>query len=207
MSLRTSVLAIILLPAGLGIAAANIEHQVPVKPDTVFQSGSMGKQFTAAAVMLLVEDGKIRLGDPITRYFPDTAPSHWRHITVRQGLTHTTGTTGYPPGFDFRRDYTENELIQLAAKTPLAFQPGERWSYSNLGYVMLGVLISKVTGKFYGEFLQDRIFRPLGMTTARVVTEADIIPNRASGYRIVNGEIQNQPWISPGLSATADGSL
>ena len=189
-----------------GHGLANVEHQVAVRPETIFQSGSMGKQFTAAAVMLLVEDGRIALDDRIAKYFP-AAPAHWQNITIRHLLTHTAGTTDYPPTFDFRRDFTEDELLQQAAAIPLAFQPGERWSYSNLGYVMLGVLISKVTGRFYGEFLQERIFKPLGMTTARVISEADIIPNRSSGYRLVKGELKHQEWVAPATNTTADGSL
>lgn len=189
-----------------GHGLASVEHQVLVKPETVFQSGSVGKQFTAAAVMLLVEEGRISPDDRITKYFP-AAPAHWQNITVRHLLTHTAGTTDYPDNFDFRRDYTEDELLERAAAIPLAFQPGERWSYSNLGYVMLGILIGKVTGRFYGEFLQERIFKPLGMTTARIISEADIIPNRASGYRLVSGELKHQRWVSPTLNTTADGSL
>ena len=97
----------------------------------------MGKQFTAAAVMLLVEDGRLRLDDKITKYFA-SAPAHWQKITIRHLLTHTSGTTDYPPSFNFRQDFTEDQLLEQAAVIPLAFQPGERWSYSNLGYVMLG---------------------------------------------------------------------
>jgi CubicO group peptidase (beta-lactamase class C family) len=189
-----------------GHGLANVEHQVAVRPETIFQSGSVGKQFTAAAVMLLVEDGKTGLDDRITKYFAD-APAQWQNITVRHLLTHTAGTTDYTPDFDFRRDYTEDELLKKAAAIPLAFQPGERWSYSNLGYIMLGILISKVTGKFYGEFLQERIFKPLGMTTARIINEADIIPNRSSGYRLIRGELKHQEWVAPKLNTTADGSL
>src|SRR2546427_1923607 len=194
----------IVLAKGYGLA--NVELQVPAKPETIFQSGSMGKQFTATAVMMLVEEGKLSLADCITKYFPD-APASWQNITVRHLLTHTAGTTDYPSDFDFRRDYTEAELLTRAEAIPLAFQPGEKWSYSNLGYVMLGILIHKVSGKFYGDFLQERVFRPLGMTTARIISEADIIPNRAAGYRLVKGELKNQEWVSPSLNTTADGAL
>jgi CubicO group peptidase (beta-lactamase class C family) len=189
-----------------GYGLANVEHQVPVKPETIFQSGSMGKQFTATAIMMLVEEGKLSLDDKITKYFPG-GPEAWRNITVRHLLTHTSGMGDYPDDFDLRRDYTEDELVQRIKTVPLAFQPGEKWSYSNLAYVMLGVLIHKVSGKFYGDFLQDRVFKPLGMTTARVISEADIVPNRAAGYRIVNGELKNQNWVSPTLNTTADGAL
>jgi CubicO group peptidase (beta-lactamase class C family) len=189
-----------------GYGLANLEHQVPVKPETIFQSGSMGKQFTATAVMMLVEEGKLGLDDKITRYFPG-GPAAWNNITVRHLLTHTSGMTDYPDDFDLRRDYTEDEMVQRIKPIPLAFPPGEKWSYSNLAYVMLGVLIHKVTGKFYGDFLQERVFQPLGMSTARVISEADIVPNRAAGYRLVNGQLKNQDWVSPSLNTTADGAL
>jgi len=194
----------IVLARGYGFA--NVEHQVATKPETIFQSGSMGKQFTATAVMMLVEDGKLSLDDKITKYFAD-GPESWNKITVRHLLTHTSGMTDYPDDFDLRRDYTEDELVQRVKTIPLAFQPGEKWSYSNLAYVMLGVLIHKVSGKFYGDFLQERVFKPLGMTTARVISEADIIPNRAAGYRFADGQLKNQNWVSPSLNTTADGAL
>jgi len=194
----------IVLVRGYGLA--NVEHQVPVKPETIFQSGSVGKQFTATAVMMLVEEGKLSLDDKITKYFTD-GPESWNQITVRHLLTHTSGMGDYPKDFDMRRDYTEDELVQLNKKVPLDFQPGEKYSYSNLAYVMLGVLIHKVSGKFYGDFLQERIFKPLDMSTARVISEADIVPNRAAGYRVVNGQLKNQNWVSPSLNTTADGAL
>jgi CubicO group peptidase (beta-lactamase class C family) len=194
----------IILAKGYGLS--NVELQVPAKPETIFQSGSMGKQFTATAVMMLVEAGKLNLSDPITKYFKD-APAAWKDITVRHLLTHTAGTTDYPDDFDFRRDYTEDDLLKRAEAIPLAFQPGEKWSYSNLGYVLLGILIHKVSGQFYGDFLQERVFKPLRMTTARIISEADIVPNRAAGYRLVKGELRNQEWVSPSLNTTADGAL
>jgi len=194
----------IVLARGYGFA--NVEHQVPVKPETIFQSGSTGKQFTATAVMMLVEEGKLSLEDKITKYFPD-APESWNNITLRHLLTHTSGMTDYPPDFDLRRDYTEDDLLQRIKAIPLAFQPGEKWSYSNLAYVTLGILIHKVSGKFYGDFLQERVFKPLDMSTARIISEADIIPNRAAGYRVANDQLKNQNWVSPSLNTTADGAL
>lgn len=193
-----------------GYGLANVELNVAAKPETVYQSGSMGKQFTATAVMMLVEEGKVALDDKISKYLsdsPESWPESWNEITVRNLLTHTAGTTDYPKDFDFRRDYTEAELLKKAQAIPLAFAPGEKWSYSNIGYVTLGILISKVSGKFYGEFLQERIFKPLGMTSTRIINEADIVPNRSSGYRMVKGDLKNQEWVSPSMNTTADGSL
>jgi len=189
-----------------GYGLANVELQVPVKPETIFQSGSVGKQFTATAVMMLVEEGKIGLDDPITKYLK-SAPASWNEVTIRELLSHTAGFTDYPKNFNFRRDYTEAQLLKVVEGIPLAFPPGTKWSYANLGYLTLGVLIHQVTGKFYGDFLQERIFQPLGMTTTRIISEADIVPNRAAGYRLVKGELKNQEWVSPTLNTTADGAL
>jgi N-acyl-D-aspartate/D-glutamate deacylase/CubicO group peptidase (beta-lactamase class C family) len=190
-----------------GYGVANVEHAVPVTDQTIFQSGSLGKQFTAAAVMLLVEDGALSLADPLTRFFPE-APPAWRDITVRHLLTHTSGIPNYTDGLvDLRRDYTEDELVRLAQSLPLDFAPGDEWKYSNTGYVLLGAIIRKVSGRFYGEILRDRVFAPLGMKTARVISEAEIVPHRAAGYRLVDGVLQNQAWVSPSLNTTADGSL
>lgn len=190
-----------------GYGFANVEHRVAVTPETIFQSGSMGKQFTSAAVMLLVEDGKISLSDSITKYFPD-APAHFRPITVRHLLTHTSGIPDYTEGtLDFRKDYTEDELLKFAYELKPEFPAGARWNYSNTGYVLLGVLIHKASGQFYGDVLRDRVFAALGMTTARIISEEDIVMNRAAGYRLVKGEVKNQEWVAPKLNTSADGSL
>ena len=189
-----------------GYGLANVELQVPVRPETIFQSGSVGKQFTATAVMMLVEEGKIGLGDPLTKYFPDAPPS-WKKVTIRELLSHTAGFTDYPKSFDMRRDYTEAEQLKMVESIPLAFAPGSSWSYSNLGFLTIGILIHKVTGEFYGDFLQEHIFKPLDMQTTRIISEADIVPNRSAGYRLVKGELKNQEWVSPTVNTTADGSL
>jgi CubicO group peptidase (beta-lactamase class C family) len=189
-----------------GYGLANVELNVPVKPETIFQSGSVGKQFTATAVMMLVEAGKIGLDDHLNKYFA-TAPRWWSDVTIRELLSHTAGFTDYPKDFDDRKDYTEDQLLKIVAAIPPAYPPGTDWSYSNLGYLTLGILIHRVTGEFYGDFLQERIFKPLGMSTTRIIDEADIIPNRSSGYLLENGQLKNQKWVSPSLNTTADGSL
>lgn len=189
-----------------GYGYSNVELQVPVKPESIFQSGSLGKQFTATAVMMLVQDGRIALNDPISKYLTG-GPAAWDRVTTRQLLSHTAGFTDYPENFDLRRDWTEDQLLKVIAAIPLAFEPGTKYAYSNLGYVTLGILIHRVTGKFYGDFLRERIFEPLGMNTTRIISEADIVPNRSAGYRLVKGELKNQEWVSPMLNTTADGSL
>jgi N-acyl-D-amino-acid deacylase len=190
-----------------GYGYANVEHLVPVTADTIFQSGSLGKMFTAAVVMLLVEEGKLTLSDPITKFFPK-APAAWRAITVRHLLTHTSGIPDYTTStFDYRKDYTEDELAHLAFQQPLEFLPGSRWNYSNTGYALLGFIVRRASGTFYGDLLAQRVFKPLGMTTARVISEEDVVPNRAAGYQLVKGQLKNQTWVAPQLNTTADGSL
>jgi CubicO group peptidase (beta-lactamase class C family) len=195
----------VLLARGYGFA--DLEHRVPATDSTMYQSGSLGKPFTAAAIVTLAAEGKLGLDDPIRRYFP-VGPAAWGAVTVRHLLTHTSGIPDYTDGLvDYRRDYTEDELVATAARLPLEFAPGTSWSYSNTGYALLGFLVRRVTGRFYGDWLRERVFGPLGMRTARVISESDIVPNRAAGYELVEGVIRNQQWVSPTLNTTADGSL
>ncbi|MFM9874108.1 MAG: serine hydrolase domain-containing protein [Fimbriimonadaceae bacterium] len=189
-----------------GYGFANLEHKVKVTPETIFQSGSVGKQFTAALVMKLVEDGKIKLDESIRTYLPDASPS-WEKVTVRHLLTHTSGLSDPYEKLDMRKDYSEEELLKIDGEIPVIFQPGEKWSYSNTGYHVLGFLCSKVGGKFYGDQLVERIFKPAGMKTARIITESDIVMNRSAGYEIVDGKPFNQTWVAPMLNTTGDGSI
>lgn len=190
--------------AGYGLA--DLEHDVPVTAETLFQSGSIGKQFTATAIMLLVEDGKLTLDDRLRQHLPG-APAAWGAITLRQLLSHTAGLGDYPPGFDLRRDRTEAQLLEVVYQSKLLFPPGTKWQYSNLGYILLGAVIRQASGQFYGDFLRQRVFAPAGMPTARVISEEDIIPRRSGGYRLKQGEWKNQEWVAPQLNTTADGSL
>jgi CubicO group peptidase (beta-lactamase class C family) len=197
-----------------GYGIANLEWDVPVKADTIFQSGSVGKQFAATAVMMLVEEGKVGLDDPVQKYFTD-APASWKNIKIRNLLSHTSGLGEYEDGprtkpdgpFYLRLDMSEDEMYKRIAAMPMDFQPGEDWSYRNTNYVLLGILIHKVTGKFYGDYLQERIFKPLGMTSTRIISERDIIPHRAAGYELADGQPKNQEWVSPSFNSTADGTL
>lgn len=189
--------------AGYGVA--NLEHDVKVTPQTVFQSGSIGKQFTSMAIMMLVEQGKLSLNDRLSKFLK--VPATWSKITVRHLLTHTSGLGDYPEKFSLQKDYSEDELLKMVTAQTLEFEPGEQWSYSNLGYLTLGLVIHKVTGEFYGDFLQKRVFKKLGMSSTRIINEADIIPNRAAGYRLENDQLKNQEWVAPSVNTTADGSL
>jgi CubicO group peptidase (beta-lactamase class C family) len=191
-----------------GYGYANVEHSVPVITDTVFQSGSVGKQFTSAAVMLFVEGGRLSLDDPITRYLPE-APPEWADIRIHHLLTHTSGIRdyGYEASYDTRRAVTEDELVRMACAQPLEFLPDERYSYSNTGYLLLGVILDRLGGRHYSEVLRERIFEPLGMKSARLIDEAAIVPHRAAGYRLQDGHVANQQWVAPEQNTTADGSL
>jgi CubicO group peptidase (beta-lactamase class C family) len=202
----------ILLAKGFGLA--NVELNVPVKPETIFQSGSVGKQFVSAAVMMLVEEGKVGLDDSIVKYFPN-APESWNPILVKNLLSRTSGLSEYesrersgPKGpFYLRLDFTEDELVERAEAMPIDFKVGEKWAYRNTNYLLLGIMIHKVTGKFYADFLAERIFKPLGMTSTRLISEADIIPNRSAGYELKGEKLQNQEWVSPTFNSTGDGAL
>ena len=194
----------VLIARGYGFS--NLEHRVPATDSTIYQSGSLGKQFIGAAVAMLAQQGRLNTEDRITKWLPE-GKGVWDSITVRQLLTHTSGMPEYTDSLiDLRKDYTEDALTRLAASRPLDFPPGEAWSYSNTGYALLGVLIHRVTGRFYGGVLRQMIFSPLGMRT-RIISEADIIPNRAAGYRLVGNQVKNQEWVSPSLNTTADGAL
>ncbi|KFI09018.1 hypothetical protein JN27_00745 [Massilia sp. BSC265] len=189
-----------------GYGVANVELGVPVTPDTVFQVASTGKTFTAALVLLLEKDGKLKLDDPVSRYLDNTPPA-WAGITIRHLLTHTSGLGDPYTKIDLRKDYTDEELIALEASMPLLFSPGERFAYSNAGYHLLGFIAKRVGGKFFGDQLEERIFAPLGMKTAGVISESDIVPGRAAGYERIDGRLQNQRWVAPSLNRTADGTI
>jgi CubicO group peptidase (beta-lactamase class C family) len=204
----------IIKAAGYGLA--NVELNVSVTPASIFQTGSLGKHLTATAVLLLVEEGKVGLDDSITKYFPE-AQTAWQKITIRHLLTHTSGIPdvwenteqdAYTKGIvDSRKDYDEEELTRIYLGLKLEFQPGEKWSYCSTGYALLGFLIHRVTGMYYGDFLRQRVFSPLGMNATTIISEADIVPNRVSGYILVKGELKNQEWIAPFLNTTAEGGL
>lgn len=194
-----------LLASGYGLA--NVEQQVAVTDATMFQSGSLGKMFTAAGVMRLVEDGRMALDSSVRRYLPD-APTSWQPITIRQLLSHTSGVPDYTgAGFNYRGAYTDGALDSLAYAAPLEYPAGARWNYSNTGYALLGHIIQRVTGRPYWELLRERVFTPAGMPTARILTESEIVPHRASGYLRVDGRLEHQRWVAPELNVTADGSL
>lgn len=191
-----------------GYGMASLELETPATPDTIYQSGSLGKQFTAAGILLLAEDGRLGLDDRLAQHFPE-GPSAWHRITIRHLLTHTSGLKDYGSDeIDYRRDYSEAGLLKVVQAMPLEFEPGTQWSYSNTGYVLLGLLTSRLTGKHWSDFQAERVFQPLGMSTTRVISEQDIVRNRAAGYELdAKGDVKNQEWVAPSLNRLADGAL
>jgi CubicO group peptidase (beta-lactamase class C family) len=174
-----------------GYGFADVENKVPASEHTVYQWASITKQFTAGAILLLAHDGKLDLDARVSRYYTN-APESWSNVTVRHLVHHTAGMKSYTGIRDFfktiRKDYTHEELIDLVRKMPLEFDPGERWSYNNTAYYVLGLIIENVSGKTYNEFLTERIFKPAGMTTARLNEQFEIIPNRAEIARASDRE-------------------
>jgi CubicO group peptidase (beta-lactamase class C family) len=178
-----------------GYGLANLELNVPVKPETVFEIGSVTKQFTAALVLLLAQDGKLSVDEKIGQYL-SSIPDTWRDIKVRHLLTHTSGIKSYTglDGFELRRHLTQAQFIAAIGAQPLEFQPGQAWKYSNTGFNLLGFIIENVTDKTYWDFLSERILRPLGMTSTTNRLPALIIPNRASGYEQTNHIFINRDY-------------
>lgn len=178
-----------------GYGVASLEHNVPVTLETVFEIGSVSKQMTAAAIMLLVEDEKIDLDAPISTYLPNT-PESWKGVTVRHLLTHTSGIKSYSSleGFELLKRLKVDEFIKQLAPHPLEFAPGERNIYSNSGFNLLAYIIEARSGKPYIEFMRDRIFRPLGMTKTSDRDPEYIVPNRASGYEWRGSRYAGRNW-------------
>jgi CubicO group peptidase (beta-lactamase class C family) len=199
-----------------GYGFANVELKAPATTETVYEIGSNTKQFTAAAIMMLVEEGKVHLEDSITKYFP-AAPQAWHGITIRHLLTHTSGIQNhvaipnwldvFKTNLSFETTPARDELLKMFFKLPLEFQPGESWAYDNTGYYLLGIVIEKASGKSYWQFLDERIFKPLRMTATRSTDPQPIVPNRASGYEWKNDHFENRPVLLPAIAFSAGSIL
>src|SRR5690554_1605772 len=169
-----------------GYGIADLEWNAPVDASTIFRIGSMTKQFTAAAILKLAEQGKLDLDDPLSRYVPEF-DTGGRVVTVRQLLNHTSGIPEYTmqPGFFGRLsliDVGDAELLQLVSGKQFDFEPGAGWRYSNTNYYLLGMIIAQASGQPYAAFMQDEFFTPLGLAHTRYGSESEIIPHRAQGY-------------------------
>ncbi len=193
--------------AGYGLA--NIELNVAATKDTVYEIGSISKQFTSEAVMLLVEDGKIDLDDAINKYLPANAPDTWRSVTVRNLLNHTSGIKDWTElkDFSYRREYTSEEFVDLVKGPPLQFAPNANWAYSNTGLPLLGIIVEKVSGMPFETFVTKRIFTPLGFPTLRFRHQGEIVANRASGYQVKDGKITTGEPFRPRVIAPSGGAM
>ena len=190
-----------------GFGMANMEWNIPNTPDTKFRLGSITKQFTAMLIMQLVEKGKLKLNVPITTYIPDYPKEQGEKITIHQLLTHTSGIPNYTDQPSFvnimRSPTTPIDLIKTFWNLPLEFKPGTKFKYSNSGYIVLGYIIEKVTGKTYEEMLKDKIFEPLGMKNSGYDHTADILPKRASGYNKIGTNYFNAQYLDMSVPYSA----
>lgn len=199
--------------AGYGLS--NIELGVPASSKTVYEIGSMTKQFTSMAIMMLIEEGKLEFENPINTFFPG-APPAWKYITIRHLLTHTSGiqnhvaVPGYIDSFKINLSHQgfprQQEILQLFFQLPLEFLPGQSWAYDNTGYYLLGLIIEKVSRQSYWTFLENRILKPLGMNNTRNSDTRELVYHRASGYLWQDSLYKNQPTLWPFVGFSA-GSL
>jgi len=204
----------VILREGYGLA--NVELNVSISPETVFRIGSITKQFTAAGIMLLQEQGKLSVTDSISKYLPDY-PTHGHEITIEHLLTHTSGIMsytnipGYMGGGDIRHDVTTDELIDVFDELPMDFAPGSSWNYNNSGYVLLGAIIEKISGEDYPDFIEKHITEPLGLANTSY-EDSSLVRNRAAGYSMdgeggyVNAGFlsMTQPHSAGSLISTVD---
>jgi D-alanyl-D-alanine carboxypeptidase len=173
-----------------GYGLANVELNVPARPETVYQIGSVSKQLISAGILLLIQDGKLSLDDKISQFLEGT-PDTWKDITLRHLLTHTSGIVREAPGFDPFKVQADADVIKTAYQSPMRFAPGEKYEYCNVGYFSLAEIIRKVSGKSWADFLKERLFLPLEMNVTRTTTVTEIVQNRADGYIWRNNKFDN----------------
>jgi D-alanyl-D-alanine carboxypeptidase len=199
----------ILLDKGYGYAS--LELNVPNTPANKFRIGSITKQFTAAAIMQLQEQGKLNVSDQACKYI-DNCPDAWKPVTIRELLSHTSGIPSYTslPSFAtpkfMRIPLSPMEVLMVTRDKPLAFPPGEKWAYDNTGYIFLGIIIEKVSGRSYADYLEEHIFAPLGMTHSGYDNTRAIVLDRAAGYDRAGNGLRNADYIDMSLPFAA-GSL
>ena len=198
-----------------GVGMANLELGVPMKADMIFRIGSITKQFTAVAILQLMEQGKLSLEDEITKFIPDY-PTHNHKITIHHLLTHTSGIASYTGMKDWtpevmKKDFTPLEMIDFFKDQPMDFEPGEEWRYSNSGYFLLGYIIEKVSGQTYEDYVREHLFEPAGMVNSLYGNDINIIMNRAYGYQQGEHGYENanflsmtQPYAAGSLMSTVE---
>ena len=200
----------VLLDKGYGMAS--LEWQVPNVPEAKFRLGSLTKQFTATLILLLQQDGKLNVNDPVSKYLSD-APPAWAKITLANLLGHTSGIPSFTGFKEFptwsMNPHTPEEEIALFRDKPLEFEPGSKFEYSNSNFIVLGAVIEKVSGKKYGDMLRERIFDPLGMKDTGLDSDDLVLQKRAEGYRpgphgieVARSESMSIPWSAGALYST-----
>lgn len=195
-----------------GYGLANLELGVPVTEQSLFRIGSITKQFTAAAIMRLVEQGQVKLDDDVTKYV--AFPTQGRRITLRHLLTHTSGLKGYTELEDFAKraplELTPDEVLALLKDVPPLFEPGAKWSYSNTGYFLLGLVIEKASGMTYADYVEKNLFPRAGLGNTWYCDVSRILPHRVAGYALVKRQLVNAqplgmsvPYAAGSLCSTA----
>lgn len=195
------------------IGMANVEYQIPISTKTKFHIGSITKQFTAAAILILEEEGRLNINDSISKYLP-SVPSEKKAITITQLLAHTSGIKDYPQVPEIREKIRNNlspkQIVELANEVKLEFEPGAELSYSNTGYILLGLVIESVSGQEYANFLEDRIFKILNMNDTEVNNYEAIVANRAVGYsedendQLINATFHTSPYSAGAIISTVE---
>src|SRR5678815_761455 len=182
-----------------GYGMANLEHSVAVTPETVFHIASISKNILAAVVLQLVDEGKLRLDDDITKYVPE-APTLGHHVTVWQLLNHTSGIysfTALPNAANNERlELTHEQVLGLIKDKPFEFEPGTRWRYDNSAFYIAGMVVERVTKQEYGAYVREHVFKPLGMSSASLCYARMVVPHLASGYEVEGGALVNAAYIS-----------
>lgn len=188
---------------------ANLELNVDLKPENVFEIGSITKQFTAVAILMLEEQGKLKLEDEITKYIPDY-PTNDKTITIHHLLNHTSGIKSYTGMDNFmkltRNDMSPKEIIDVFKNEPMDFDPGKEFRYNNSGYILLGYIIETITGDTYENFIEKNIFEKIGMSSSYYGSMKELIKNRANGYQKQDNDYRNADYLSLTLPYAA-GSL
>src|SRR6476620_1710301 len=182
-----------------GYGMANLEHSVPVTPETVFHIAGISKNILAAVVLQLVDEGKLRLDDDVTKYVPE-APTLGKHVTVRQLLDHTSGIysfTSLPDAANNERlELTHEHVLGLIKNKPLEFEPGTRWRYNDSSFYIAGMVVERVTKQEYGAYVREHVFKPLGMNSAQMCDARTVVPHIASGYDRDHGSLVNAAFLS-----------
>ena len=182
-----------------GYGMADLEHDVPIGEDTIFEAGSVSKQFTAAAMLLLAREGKLSIDDPVRKYVPEV-PDYGSPLTIRHMLNHTSGLRDWGSVEDIAgwprtsRVYTHAHVLDIVSRQKaLNFTPGTQWSYSNTGFNLAAVIVSRVSGRPFADFVRDRIFKPRGMTRTSWRDDfTRIVKGRAMAYAERNGGFRTQ---------------